>query len=123
MKKWTLVFSIFTGILNLGFSWAQNIIPTPNHNPGFKGTPSGKLQPTGPNMHAINLRVRSQLQQVHEDLRSGKLTNDQAKAIMIKLKSVRQLELKFFRENNQREITTEQKNQIDTVLDQTNGSL
>ena len=53
------------------------------------------------------------MRQVHQDLKAGKLTPEQAKAQMEKLKDLRKQELEFFRQNGQKEITADQRSQLE----------
>ncbi len=73
-------------------------------------------------MHAIGMRLREQRRTIMKNLKSGKITKDQAKAAMEKLKTVRRKELDFFHANNQKEVTTDQKKQLDKVLDENAGA-
>ena len=67
-------------------------------------------------MHAVNAKLRLQMRQIHKDVKSGKLAAGQAKAQFEKLKSVRRQELEFFRQNGQKEITADQRNQLEQNL-------
>ena len=68
------------------------------------------------NMHLFNNKVRAGMRRIQEDQKSGKLTRDQAKAQLEKLKSARKRELQFFKKNGQREITADQKNELEKML-------
>ena len=70
------------------------------------------------NIHHVNQRLRAQLRQIHKDLRDGKINHAQAVAAREKIKTIRKQELEFFRQNSQKEITVEQKRQLDAKLDE-----
>ena len=94
--------------------------PTPIIHAGGPGnTMAGGLGQNS-NIHSVNVRLKQQMRQVRKDLKAGKLTKDQAKAAFAKFKSIRQQELQFFRQNGKKEITSDQKNQLNAALDQNN---
>lgn len=86
----------------------------------IQGPVSGALAQNS-NLHSLNLRLRRQMRQIQKDLRAGKITKIQAKAAWEKLKTVRRQELDYFRRNGQKEITADQKNQLNTTLDENSG--
>ena len=98
-----------------GAGWAQNQTGIP-HGASKKAPLAAASSAQGSNMHALNNEIRHRLRQIHKDLKSGKLTPDQAKAQMEKLKMARKQELVFFRQNGQKEITADQKSQLDQML-------
>jgi hypothetical protein len=71
------------------------------------------------NIHAVNVQLRRQMSQLKKDAKSGKVTQDQAKIIFEKLKAVRKQELEYFRLNGQKEVTADQKAQLNQLLAQT----
>src|SRR5258708_38904529 len=71
----------------------------------------------GSNLHAINALLGKQIRQIQKDRRRGKITSEQAKDLMEKLKSIRQQELILFKQNGRKEITEVQKNQLEEILD------
>jgi hypothetical protein len=70
----------------------------------------------------VNVRLRQQMRQVRKDLKAGKITKDQAKAAWEKFKGIRVQELQFFKQNGQKEITADQKNQLNAILDKNTGN-
>jgi len=68
------------------------------------------------NMHWVNSQIRNKMRNLHKDLKSGKINKDQAKVERDKLKAIRKQELEFFRQNGQKEITADQKNQLSQSL-------
>lgn len=70
------------------------------------------------NIHSVNTRLRQQMRQVRQDLRDGKLTKEQVQASWEKFKSIRRQELEFFRQNGRKDITDNQRAQLNASLDQ-----
>ncbi len=114
----------------VGVAFAQSK-PVPTHVPAGAGAKASNLRtvnPQGanlqaPNMHAIGLRMRDQKRQLAKAMRSGKLSKEQAKAVFQKLKEARKKELDFFHQNNSKEISADQKAQLDKMLDENASSL
>jgi len=75
------------------------------------------------NIHAVNVQLRGQMRQLRKDAKSGKVTQDQAKVLFEKLKAVRKQELEYFHLNGQREVTADQKAELDRLLTQTASSI
>ncbi|GEM_PF-6521273 len=70
------------------------------------------------NQHGINLQIRERMAQIRKGLKSGRLTRGQAKTEMASLKDIRRQELEYFRQNGRKEITLDQKNQLQQQLGQ-----
>ena len=85
----------------------------PLHHASFQPR-GGSLQNS--NMHLFNNKVRAVMRQIQKDKKSGKLTQDQAKAQLEKLKLARKRELQFFKKNDQKEITADQKTELEKML-------
>ena len=98
-----------------GTSWAQNQTGTPVHHASKRGALVNSSAKNS-NMHALNNEIRLQIRQIHQDLKAGKLTPEQAKARLEKLKDIKKQELEFFRQNGQKEITASQKSQLEKML-------
>ena len=107
---WALVF---------GPAFAQKK-PAETGTTGIQGRTPGALAQNS-NLHSVNLRLHRQMRQIQKDLRTGKITKAQAKAAWEKLKTVRRQELEYFHKNGQKEITADQKNQLNTTLDDNSG--
>jgi hypothetical protein len=76
--------------------------------------------PINPNLHEISMGIRNQMRQIRKDSRSGKLIPAQAKAALANLKSIRQMELQYFHQNGGKEISLQQKDQLEKMLGQNN---
>jgi hypothetical protein len=76
-----------------------------------------------PILRQINIRLRNQSIRIQRDLKSGKLTKDQAVSLRANLKSVRQQEISFFKQNGNHDLTTAQQGQINALLDKNSGAL
>ncbi len=74
-------------------------------------------------MRSVNAQVRAQMRQIQKDLKTGKITKEQAKAAWENLKAIRQQEKEFFHQNGQKEITADQKNQLNQILQSNESSL
>lgn len=98
-------------------STTQNVSTGPTLNS------APKTAAPGSNAQSVNARVMAQKKQIKKDLKSGKMTRAQAQAAWDSLKTIKKQELEFMRQNGQKEITDDQKNQLNTQLDQTNGSI
>ena len=66
--------------------------------------------------------MRDQKIQIARDRKAGKLTKEQAKAALLKLKETRKKGLEFTRQNHKKELTAEQKSHLDKMLDENGGS-
>jgi hypothetical protein len=109
----------------LGVAWAQS----PSTTGAQAKVKPATHSPAGPhgvrprsNLHSVNLILRQQMKQIKKDRKSGKLTEDQAKAKWENLKSIRRQELEYFKQNGRKEITDDQKSQLSSALSQTAGS-
>jgi Flp pilus assembly protein CpaB len=76
-----------------------------------------------PNLHAVNIILRKQMRQIPKDLKVGKITKTQAQNAWKNLMNTRMQELEFFKQNGQKEITVEQKDQLTKTLNQNSGSI
>jgi hypothetical protein len=56
-------------------------------------------------------------------LKAHKITEEQAKAAFENLKVVRKQQVEYFRQNRKKEITDDQKNQLEQQLKQNGGSI
>jgi len=128
MKNWTKCLMAALLAWPVGLALAQTkptagtAKPTPLIHPGGASTsPNPGLTQNNSNLHLVNVRLRQQMRQVRMDTRTGKITKEQAKAYWEKFKAIRVQELQFFRQNGQKEITANQKSQLNAILDQNNG--
>ncbi len=76
-----------------------------------------------PHLHQVNLRVRTQKFLVQKGLKAGKFDKQQALSIWASLKSVRQQELAFYKQNGTHELTSDQQAQLNQALDQNSALL
>ncbi len=84
---------------------------------------SNQVSRAGSNIHSVNIVLRQQMRQIQKDRKSGKLTEVQAKAAWENLKSLRRQELEYFKQNGEKEITSEQKSELTSALSQNAGSI
>ncbi len=123
MKRFMIyvVLMFFSG----GWAWAQSTMPGKGGTPVVNarlGAPAPRTAPRAPlppsNMHGVNLQLRAQMRQIQKNLKAGKITKAQAQAARENLRNVRKQELEFLRQGNQKDITTDQKSQLQGLLDQ-----
>ena len=130
---WLAVSLIFFSFVSLSYS--QSAPPT-SRSPRPKPTPTiqGQARTTNQrsfstassqssNTHAVSLLLRKQMRRVQLDRKSGKLSAAQAQAMKEKLRTIRQKELGFFRQNGKKQITDDQKNQLITQLNGNESAL
>lgn len=90
---------------------------------GAAAPPISKTPPlVRTNLHGVNLQIREQMVGIRKGLKRGRLTRDQARAWMARLKDVRRQENRFFLQNGRKEITDDQKNQLNSLLNRASGS-
>ena len=135
MKPLTL-FTVSVYLLGMGWALAQNkpgaplglaqvkptpVLQSPSHGAGKTFGTHVPVQ--GSNVHAVNLVLRKQMRQIQKDRKLGILTETQAKAAWEKMKSLRQQELQYFKQNGVKEITADQKSQLTAALNGNAGSI
>jgi hypothetical protein len=94
-------------------AWAQTHPTGSGASHSFQGV--GKKS----NVHDVNVQLRQQMEQLRKDVKSGKVSQAQARVIFGELKGVRKQELEYFRQNGQKEVTADQKTQLNQLLSQT----
>jgi uncharacterized protein involved in exopolysaccharide biosynthesis len=67
-------------------------------------------------MEKLQTRFRQQNIQIHRDVKAGKLTKDQAKAIKAQLETVRQAEIADLKQNGTKTLTDAQVAQLNEQL-------
>ncbi len=72
---------------------------------------------TPPLVHAINQRIKNQMKLTQVDVKSGKLTKEQAQTIRASLRDIRLQEFTFFKQNKSHSLTTDQISQLNQSLD------
>jgi hypothetical protein len=128
MKNWIKWLTVFILVIPMGIGLAQTkptgLKGTPQTTPVIHSGTGGSTQgiASNSNVHSVNVRLRQQMRQVRKDLKAGKITKDQAKAAWEKFKGIRVQELQFFKQNGQKEITADQKNQLNAILDKNTGN-
>src|SRR5579872_3504782 len=71
-----------------------------------------------PNAHEVHKNLRKQMRQIQQDLKSGKITESEAKTRRENLRSVHQQEKQFRQQNGGKDLTTSQSNQLKASLGQ-----
>jgi hypothetical protein len=66
--------------------------------------------------HVLNMQIRKLLSQINKDVSSGKLTTSQAPTAVEQVKSIRNQELLFFKQNGNRILTSAQFTQLTQSL-------
>ena|ERR1035438_7764801 len=106
----------------LGQAWAQTKTATGSQakvGPAVHGPMGSGLSGRGSNIHSVNVILRRQMRQIQKDRKSGKVTDAQAKSTWEKLREVRRAELEYFKQNGRKEITPDQKSQLELLLART----
>lgn len=100
--------------------------PTPTTHSSQGGTNQPKTFSQAapkPNLHQINTRLRAQWKLIQQGVKSGKVTKDQASALRSDLKSVRQQEVGFIKQDGKQDLTTDQVSQLSALLDKNSTTL
>ncbi len=113
MRK-TAAFMVVAFSALFQMAWAQSSY--------LKSNPAPLSGPNDPNTHVINLEIFKQMRQVRTDLKSGKLSKEQAKTEMVNIKSIRRQELEYFQQNGGKKLTDSQKNQVEQMLTKNSNS-
>jgi uncharacterized protein involved in exopolysaccharide biosynthesis len=84
----------------------------------LQGVTFGAVVSTSPKtpMEKLQVRFRQQNIQIHRDVKAGKLTKDQAKAIKAQLEAVRQTEIADLKQNGTKTLTDAQVAQLNEQL-------
>jgi hypothetical protein len=119
VKKKVLVFLL---LLLSNSAFAQTKAPILVRTPF-----SHHSQPT-PSVHSsvnpdVNSRMQKDMEQIQEDLHSGKLSEAEATALRNKVKGVRKRELGFFKANGRKTLSESQKNQLGQDLAEVEPSI
>jgi hypothetical protein len=78
---------------------------------------------SSPQVHQINLRLHEQWKLIQAGVKAGKITQIQAATLREDLKSVRQQETAFFKQNGNRSLTTDQQSQLNQALNKNSAAL
>jgi uncharacterized protein involved in type VI secretion and phage assembly len=106
-----LVFLITYFVASFLYSKTQTLSgQTPIHNTRVTSTTRSSDSPD------VNNRMQKDMEQIQEDLHSGKLTEGQATSLRNKVKVVRKRELGFFKANKSKTLTDGQKHQLSQDL-------
>jgi|GEM_PF-2159368 Spy/CpxP family protein refolding chaperone len=108
MKKIVILSTVLMSIA--GFSFAATTTVNASSNPH-------------PNVHQTNMTLKSEWQQIQLGEKSGKITTAQGDTLKASLKSVRQQEVAFVKENGNHELTSAQTTQLQTTLSQVEQTL
>ena len=87
--------------------------PTPTSGHMIAKTPMDKLQ----------LRMQYHVAQIQRELKLGKLTKDQAKALKGQVEAIRKQEITFLKQNNSKVLTDDQLNQLNQQLNTLSKSI
>lgn len=75
-------------------------------------------KPAHPRIHEVHARMKEQMKRIDAGVKSGKLTPDQAKALKDQIKAVQAQMEADYQANGKRELTDDQKAQLNQMLDQ-----
>ena len=78
---------------------------------------------TNPQVHQINIRLRTQWKLIQAGVKSGKIAQAQAATLKGDLKSVRQQETAFFKQNGNHTLTADQESQLNQSLNKNSATL
>src|ERR1039457_257383 len=109
MKR-SILFVTLTFLCSSGFCLAA---PTSTSTPII----------TNPQIHQINTRLRTQWKLIQQGVKSGKITQAQAANLRADLKSVRQQETVYFKQNGNHTLTADQENQLNQSLNKNSSTL
>jgi hypothetical protein len=115
MKTITTYILAAIMVLPVGLAFAQNQVGDPKARPTHVSSVKGSIKNS--NLHQVNLRIRGQKRQIAKDQKDGKITQEQARAAILKLKETKKKELEFTRQNRNKELTGEQRGHLDKMLD------
>jgi hypothetical protein len=101
---WLLIFGLFVS-LEASASIAASSTVSSTYAKGRKS-----------NTHQVNLMLRQKMNQLRKDVKSGKVTQEQAKVLFEKFKNIRRQELEYFHQNGQRDLTASQQAQLEQSL-------
>lgn len=108
MKKIMILLTALMTVTSFSYSATTKVgTPTPSH----------------PNLHQINITLRSEWQQTELGEKDGKITTTQAAALKADLKSVHQQQMAFFKENGNHDLTSSQLSQLNESLNQVEQTL
>jgi ribosome recycling factor len=80
------------------------------------------MKPKTP-MEKLNIRLRQQNIQIQRDLKAGKLTKDQAKALKAQVEAIRKREIADLKQNGTKTLTDDQVNQLNQQLNTLSKSI
>ena len=73
--------------------------------------------------HAFNVQLRKSVEQINKEVKLGKLNKTQAQPLMKQVKAIKGQELEFFKDNGNKQLTTDQLTQLNTLLAKVSASL
>jgi hypothetical protein len=110
MMKKIICFSIlFLGITSLVLAQVKTTV-----------TGHGSFQNNVANTptHTFNVQLRKSINEINKDFKSGKLTKAQSLAAREQIKAIRIQELGFFKQNGNKQLTSDQLTQLNQSLNQ-----
>lgn len=120
MKILFLFLSIFTISF---FSYSGKVLGANLSNTGSQVSSNSKTASQHSLVHLLNSRIRNQRKLTQEGLKSGKLTQDQAKGIWLNIKAAKVQEISYFKQNHSHELISDQRNQLNSILDKNSALL
>jgi hypothetical protein len=117
LKKIVTVLSLVGGLAVVSLSWAAGTA-----TPSMSKAPVVAAKPMSP-VHLLSQKAWHQMVQVQRDVKAGKLTKAQAEALKGQVKSARQQELAFLKQNGNHQLTNGQFTQVDGQLDTISKSI
>lgn len=119
MKRILFLFPLFL----VGSFWlVHSPIQAAQNTPAPKPASHSAAAQT-PLKRQIHEKIRTQMKDIRLALKSGKLTNAQAKTLNLSLFNTRKQELVFLRQNGGGDLTTDQQNQLNQTLDKNSSSI
>jgi len=76
-----------------------------------------------PVRHSVHVRIRTQIRDIKMSLKSKKLSPSEAKNLKLSLLKVRKQELVFLKQNGSQDLTSDQKSQLDQMMDKNSSSI
>ncbi len=112
MKGFTFLALSVCWMGSAGLASAQTTIPAPTVLPG---APATRIE--------IRARIKAQEARINADSKVGKLTAEQANALLAALQAVKDQKKSDYAENGKKELTSDQKAELNAMLDENENKL
>ncbi len=119
MNRWISFTASALLAATTGLALAQSTAPVVT--PGTSA-PTGQMG-VHPRVHEIHERIRLQRARIEGGIKSGKITKDEAKPLWDVLKSVHDQMQSDFKQNGKIELSEEQQNQLNQLLDENSKNI